>query len=98
MDESPFQRICQYLEPRFVVNAFDKFSEMEIRPQCWTSGIRLFQIQYHAFSFWIVGIDFVFFMTKDSKFNTMRLGLLGLTSEACIIWDESSFWTIRPMF
>ncbi len=41
LDESPFRRIRQYLEPHFVVQTFDKFSEMEIRPKLGVSCLRL---------------------------------------------------------
>jgi hypothetical protein len=41
LDESPFRRIRQYLEPHFVVQTFDEFSEMEIRPKLGVSCRRL---------------------------------------------------------
>ena len=43
-----------------------------------THGIDFVVWDLDAFAFGIVGIDFVVFMTKDSKFNTMRLRF-GLT-------------------
>ena len=46
------------------------------------------QIQYNAFAFWIVGIDFVFFMTKDCKFNTMRLRFGVLVLTLCFSWQK----------
>ena len=36
----------------------------------------------NAFAVWIVGIDFVFYTTKDCKFNTMRLRF-GLVLTLC---------------
>jgi len=41
LDESPFRRIRQYLEQHFVVQTFDEFSEMEIRPNLGVSCRRL---------------------------------------------------------
>jgi hypothetical protein len=32
LDESLFNRICQDLEPQYVAEIFDEFSEMQIRP------------------------------------------------------------------
>ncbi len=41
LDESPFRRIRQFLEPPSVVQTFDEFSEMEIRPKIGVSCRRL---------------------------------------------------------
>jgi hypothetical protein len=37
LDESPFRQIRRYLEPHFVVQTFDEFAEMEIRPKIGVS-------------------------------------------------------------
>ena len=39
------------------------------------------QFEYHAFVFWIIGIDMVFLL-EDSKFNAMRLRLTFNTAGA----------------
>jgi hypothetical protein len=41
LDESPFWRFRQYLEPQFVVQTFDEISKMEIRPKLGVSCRRL---------------------------------------------------------
>jgi hypothetical protein len=41
LDESPFRKIRRYLEPHLVVQTFDEFSEMEIRPKLGMSCRRL---------------------------------------------------------
>jgi hypothetical protein len=45
LDESPFWRIRQYLEPQFVVQTFDEFSKMEIRPNLGVSCRRLLRVR-----------------------------------------------------
>ena len=81
-----------------MVKTFDKFANGEIAQIEGTSCLRMidivffydtrfvfhdkrFQIQYHAFAVWF-SIEFVFFMTRDSKFNTMRLRF-GLALDLC---------------
>jgi hypothetical protein len=48
LDESPFRQIRQYLEPQFVVQTFDEFSEMDIRPKLGVSCRRLMLLHFSS--------------------------------------------------